>query len=101
MVPRMLELENKSVLVLGVGPRGRAACELLRRAGARVTAVDAGDTEEFRERAEELRGSGIEMGLGTVELPKGKYDLVVVSPGGMGSKLAAGGEGSGTLPKIG
>jgi UDP-N-acetylmuramoylalanine--D-glutamate ligase len=96
----MLELENRSVLVLGVGPRGRAACELLRRAGARVTAVDAGDTEEFRERAEELRGNGIEVGLGTVELPKGEYDLVVVSPGGMGWELAKT-EGNRTLPKIG
>src|SRR3954463_16384054 len=96
----MIEVENKSVLVLGLGPRGRAACALLRRAGARVTAVDHGETEELREGAEELRGSGVEVGLGTVELPKGEYDLVVVSPGGMGLELGEA-EGNGTWSKIG
>ena len=38
----MLELENKQVLVIGLGGRGLAACEFLRRSGARVTGVDKG-----------------------------------------------------------
>jgi len=30
----MLELENKQILVIGLGGRGQAACEFLRRSGA-------------------------------------------------------------------
>ena len=36
----MLELENKQILVIGLGVRGQAACEFLRRSGAKVMGVD-------------------------------------------------------------
>src|SRR2546421_3457025 len=76
----MFELENKSVVVLGLGPRGRAACELLRRGGARVTALDRGDDAELRATAEALRGAGIEVSLDAVALPDREFSLAVISP---------------------
>jgi UDP-N-acetylmuramoylalanine-D-glutamate ligase len=36
----MLELQNKQVLVIGLSSRGWAACEFLRRSGAKVVGVD-------------------------------------------------------------
>src|SRR6476659_10031371 len=76
----MLELENKTVLVLGLGPRGRAACEFLRRSGARVVAVDSAEGAELNSAAEQLREQGIEVLLGTTELPLLDFSLAVVSP---------------------
>src|SRR5437763_17170983 len=76
----MLELHNKSVLVLGLGPRGRAACQFLRRKGARVVAIERGDSAEFRTTSEELRGQGIEVEVGATTAPAGEFDLAVVSP---------------------
>ena len=35
----MLELQNKQVLVIGLSNRGWAACECLRRSGAKVVGV--------------------------------------------------------------
>jgi UDP-N-acetylmuramoylalanine--D-glutamate ligase len=76
----MLDLQDKLVLVLGLGPRGRAACEFLRRKGARVMAVESGDNTEFRNTADELRGQGIEVELGVTAAPKREFEYAVVSP---------------------
>jgi UDP-N-acetylmuramoylalanine--D-glutamate ligase len=76
----MLELENKKVLVIGLGGRGRAACELLHRSGARVTGVDGADTAELREEGEKLRAMGIEVALGVSSPPKQDFNLAVLSP---------------------
>lgn len=76
----MLELQNKSVLVLGLGGRGQAACELLSRVGARVVGVDSQDTAELRASAAALRGLGVEALLGASIPPRGEYNLAVVSP---------------------
>ena len=77
----MVSVENKSILVLGLGASGLAATALLRRRGARVVAVDSADTEALRREAEELRKLGAEVRLGDSTPPTGKFDLVVVSPG--------------------
>jgi UDP-N-acetylmuramoylalanine-D-glutamate ligase len=76
----MLLLENKSVLVIGLGPRGRAACEFLRRSGAQVLAVDSRDNAELRAAADELVRSGFEVALGVTTVPERDFSLVVVSP---------------------
>ncbi|HWW03473.1 MAG TPA: UDP-N-acetylmuramoyl-L-alanine--D-glutamate ligase [Candidatus Acidoferrum sp.] len=76
----MLKLDNKPVLVIGLGGRGQAACELLRRLGARVVGVDCRDTDELRSGAEKLRGLGVEVALGTVLPPPGDFDLAVLGP---------------------
>ena len=77
----MLDLENKRVLVVGLGASGLAAAELLRRRGSKVLAVDSADTEVLRRHAEELRAVGVEAELGCRVLPRGRFDLAVVSPG--------------------
>lgn len=76
----MFDLTNKEILVIGLGGRGRAACELLRRSGARVTGVDSCDSSALRHDAEKLRPLGVEVELGVSALPKGEFRLAVVSP---------------------
>jgi UDP-N-acetylmuramoylalanine--D-glutamate ligase len=76
----MLDLANKEILVIGLGGRGRAACELLRRRGAQVVAVDGADTPELREGAAQLRALGVEVVLGVSEPPHRDFSLAVISP---------------------
>ena len=54
----MVAVENKDVLVLGLGASGSAATGLLRGRGAAVVAIDSADTESLRREAEELRKLG-------------------------------------------
>src|SRR5438105_1966992 len=75
-----MDLANKDVLVIGLGGRGRAACELLRQSGARVTAIDSADTADLRDGAERLRPLGVDVQLGLSALPPRKFDLAVLSP---------------------
>jgi UDP-N-acetylmuramoylalanine--D-glutamate ligase len=76
----MFPLENKEILVIGLGGRGRAACELLCRCGAKVFAVDSADTADLREKAQLLRALGVEVCLGTSSAPRGNFSLAVLSP---------------------
>ena len=78
----MHELENKQVLVIGLGSRGRAACELLRHSGANVLAVDEADTMDLRADAGRLRSLGIEVELGVTSPPDRQFNLAVVSSSG-------------------
>jgi UDP-N-acetylmuramoylalanine--D-glutamate ligase len=77
----MYQLAHKKVLVAGLGLSGRAACELLLRRGAAVTAVDGVDTDTLRTIAQALRKQGAEIFLGGAEPPDRPYELVVISPG--------------------
>jgi UDP-N-acetylmuramoylalanine--D-glutamate ligase len=76
----MLEVADKQVLVAGLGGRGRAACRLLREAGAYVVGVDSADTPRLRENAAVLKAEGIEVRLGGTAVPERKYDFAVLSP---------------------
>ncbi len=73
-------MKNKDVLVIGLGGRGRAACELLRRNGARVVAVDSDNNQDLREDASQLRPLGVEVALGVTSLPQRNFSLAVLSP---------------------
>src|SRR5512137_233063 len=75
----MLELENKQVLVIGLGGRGQAACEFLRRSGARVTGADKGNTPDLRHGADRLRPLGVEVALGVSTPPERDFSLAVLS----------------------
>ncbi|MBM3875899.1 MAG: UDP-N-acetylmuramoyl-L-alanine--D-glutamate ligase [Verrucomicrobia bacterium] len=72
---------NQSVLVLGLGSSGRAACLMLKAHGARVTAVDSADTPALRETAAQLAAGGVRVELGATIPPVGHFDLAVLSPG--------------------
>ncbi|MCI0745455.1 MAG: UDP-N-acetylmuramoyl-L-alanine--D-glutamate ligase [Verrucomicrobia subdivision 3 bacterium] len=77
----MLALEDKNVLVLGLGASGKAACDLLLRRRARVWAVDEADSQPLRREAVDLRAKCIDVQLGIAPLPNVRFDLAVVSPG--------------------
>ena len=77
----MIPLENKNVLDIGLGSSGLAAVALLRGRGARVVAVDSADTEGLRREKQELRARGVDVRLGALTAPEGRFDLAVVSPG--------------------
>jgi UDP-N-acetylmuramoylalanine--D-glutamate ligase len=79
-------MKNKDVLVIGLGVRARAACELLRRQGARVVAIDADNSELLRKRAEQLRPLGVEVELGVTEPPHRTFSLAVLSPPAPGNQ---------------
>jgi UDP-N-acetylmuramoylalanine--D-glutamate ligase len=77
----MQTLENKQVLVVGLGASGEAAALLLLAEHARVTVVDQGDTPGLRAKAAELRKLGAEVQLGARALERTDFALAVVSPG--------------------
>ena len=77
----MFSLAQKSVVVLGLGTSGQAACRLLVEQGATVTAVDSADSAALRAEAEALRKLGVAVTLGCATAPDGAFDLAVVSPG--------------------
>jgi UDP-N-acetylmuramoylalanine--D-glutamate ligase len=75
----MLELENKQILVIGLGGRGQAACEFLRRSGAKVVGVDHANSRDLRRDADRLRPLGIEVALGVSVLPEREFSLAILS----------------------
>ncbi len=77
----MFVLENKNVLVIGLGVSGAAAAELLLSRGALVTALDSADTESLRQEAARLRPRGAHVELGAKALPLRQFEFAVVSPG--------------------
>ena len=74
-----MNLENKRVIVVGLGRSGIAAVQLCRAQGAVVTATDAAPAEALSEAARTLDVKLVLGGHGGV--PFRKADLVVVSPG--------------------
>jgi UDP-N-acetylmuramoylalanine--D-glutamate ligase len=74
------DLKDKKVLLLGLGGRGRAVCELLLRCHARVTALDPHETKSLREETDRLQRRGAVIVLGARELPDQAFEFVVVSP---------------------
>jgi len=77
----MFVLENKNVLVIGLGLSGVAATELSLSRGAKVTAVDSANSDALMEHATKLRARGVHVELGATTLPLRQFDLAVLSPG--------------------
>lgn len=77
----MIQLENKSVLVVGIGKSGLAAADLLLRRGAKVHVVDSSESPQLQSDAGLLRDRGAKVQLGVTEPPTGPFELAVVSPG--------------------
>ena len=70
------------ISVLGLARSGRAAAELLRRAGADVYASDAGSGDAVRHAANALEALGVAVQLGGHDLARlARSALVVASPG--------------------
>ena len=77
----MHALGNKNVLVIGLGLSGQAACRLLRKREAIVTAIDSANTGALQADANRLRALGVKVELGATAPPSERFELVVVSPG--------------------
>ena len=77
----MQSLENKNVLVLGLGLSGRSASRLLVREGARVAALDETDGADRHPEVLALRQSGVDVRTGPFAPQEPNPDLVVTSPG--------------------
>ncbi|HMJ89436.1 MAG TPA: UDP-N-acetylmuramoyl-L-alanine--D-glutamate ligase [Candidatus Acidoferrum sp.] len=77
----MFALDNKNVLVVGLGVSGIAAAELCLSRGAHVFAVDTADNPELQEQATKLRARGVNVELGATKLARDWFDLAVLSPG--------------------
>jgi len=96
----MFALEDRNVLVIGLGVSGVAAAELLAARDARVVAVDGADNTALREVAARLHAHDVRVELGARKLPpfappivrahmrpakvappSMAYDFAVVSPG--------------------
>ena len=78
-----VDWQGRTVLVVGLGKSGVAACRLLRRLGCHVRVSELRDSEELRGVADRLRESGVEqveLGCHSRRVLKG-CDAVVVSPG--------------------
>jgi UDP-N-acetylmuramoylalanine--D-glutamate ligase len=75
-------LEEKKVIVFGLGKSGVAAAQLLLAQGARVTGVDQKSEEQLGEPITRLRRKGLSLALGPIRAGLlSSADLVVVSPG--------------------
>src|SRR5215467_13687829 len=77
-----MELNNKRVLVVGLGRSGVASARFLKSRGARVTVSDAKSEDELRDQIPQLldKGIAVETG-GHGERTFREQDLIVVSPG--------------------
>jgi UDP-N-acetylmuramoylalanine--D-glutamate ligase len=73
---------NGEIAVVGLARSGRAAAQLLSRAGSDVYASDLGDSHELQDTTAELRAEGVDVQLGGHDLDRiAKAALVVASPG--------------------
>ncbi|MCL2725868.1 MAG: UDP-N-acetylmuramoyl-L-alanine--D-glutamate ligase [Polyangiaceae bacterium] len=77
-----LSLNNKHVVVVGLGLSGIAACKLLASRGARVVGTDTKSRDAVSEDVRALERDGVRLALGGHEDAGIMHaDLVVVSPG--------------------
>ncbi len=77
-----MSAHEEIVCVVGLGRSGEAAARFLasgRGSPSKIVVVDAADDPGLRERADALRGLGVEVVLGATEVAGA--DLVVMSPG--------------------
>ena len=74
-----LRIAGRRVVVAGIGVTGTAVARVLADRGAQVVVVDGGSADRQLAAQDELSALGIEVRLGTSELPAA--DLVVASPG--------------------
>ncbi len=75
-------VNDKNVLVIGLGVSGIASAERLKELGADVTIIDETETPELKRKAEDLREKGIEVFLSDQSVSHvDGIDLMVISPG--------------------
>ena len=77
-----MELNNKKVLVVGLGRTGVATASFLKKRGARVTVADLAAEQDLGEYAQKVHQMGIRLELGPHRSKTfNGSDLIVLSPG--------------------
>ena len=74
-------MKKNNIIVLGLGLSGISAARLLLAEGCSVTVIDAKSSEELVNKADALTKAGASVILGAKQVPDGKFDLCVASPG--------------------
>lgn len=77
----MIEVRDKRVAVLGLGPEGQAAARLLVQQGATVVVSEAADSPAARRAAAELRALGVTVELAATKPGSGRFDLALLASG--------------------
>ncbi|GAC1652775.1 MAG: hypothetical protein NVS9B15_13350 [Acidobacteriaceae bacterium] len=81
-MPEPFELENRRVLVVGLGKSGVASALFLARRGARVTVSDTRSEDQLRSALPQLLDAGVSIETGGHgERTFRMQDMIVVSPG--------------------
>lgn len=76
-----MELENKEVLVIGLGISGISAIKVLHRLGANISVADIKGKEELKKSLKEIEDIPFKNYLGGKDVNLGGIDLIVKSPG--------------------
>ena len=76
-----MNIDNKRVLVLGLGISGVSTAKALTKLGAKVVISDLKTEEELRNFLTEIRDMNLETYFGTNNVPLDNIDLIVKSPG--------------------
>jgi len=76
-----MNINDKRVLVLGLGISGVSAAKALTKLGAKVTVSDINPEEKLKDYIYEIKDMNLRMYLGTNDVPLDDIDLIVKSPG--------------------
>lgn len=76
-----MNVEDRDILVVGLGLSGQAAARLLVNHGARVTVIDTRENDSVARDSESLVESGVDVQLGCNVVPDRQFEFAVVSPG--------------------
>ena len=82
-----MNVADKQILVVGLGLSGDAAARLLVSQGACVTVLDTREDDAVAHKADSLSELGVQVVLGSNEVPERDFEFAVVSPG-IGPKSA-------------
>ncbi len=74
-------MENKNVLILGLGISGVSTAKALKKLGANVSIADLKKEEELKDYIAQIAGMDVNLFLGTNDVPLDGIDLIVKSPG--------------------
>ncbi|MBF0491921.1 MAG: UDP-N-acetylmuramoyl-L-alanine--D-glutamate ligase [Deltaproteobacteria bacterium] len=76
-----MNLQNKTILVLGLGATGLAVCEFVSKRGAVVIGVDDSPLERLSEKAQSFFSNHLFSNTEDETLLENKIDLIITSPG--------------------
>ena len=76
-----MNLENKNVLILGLGISGVSTVKALDKLGAKISISDLKEESDLKEYISQIKDMNVELFLGTNDVPLENIDLIIKSPG--------------------